>query len=574
MSTSPETDFDLDLHLLPSWAQKPADQNRYANFKGEPESREGRGDRRDRPPRRHDQGGRGPAPQGQQQQRGPRPQGGGQFRPGGRGDDRRPGGGGRGDQRGGRGPERPSAPPLPLPEITASFVPDDKGVDSLARQIKMTGRAYPLFDIAQMVLAKPERHTVTYAVKKKQDGTVIQPLFVCALDDTLWLSEEEAVDHVLNKHFGTFYQAEKTQIEPPKGVYTFVAQCGLSGIILGPPNYHDYQVRLHKLHAERFSRMPFDYYKSKVKIVRDEAVVKKWQEDQSWKTEYSCLNVPEPLRLPNREEVEKHFRQVHLSNIIKQVESHQLSGTSARSLRSPGLTRLTRHIWEEQKRFPLQVATVLSQQFASRGLQFFKVNKTVTHVAVARPHYLDLDLTPVSEGIRNIVNYISGHPKCTRKQLVESLVPAAAKRAAQPAPAPAAPASETPAVEGQAAPAPAAPAPQEENLPEVTAVISDLHWLIHQGHVIEFANGILETAKKPAPKPVKPEPQPKAAEASAAPAAASETAPASASEGVAQPEASVSSTPAAPETAAQSTPENAPAAPMSEPSPAPNQEQA
>ena len=29
------------------------------------------------------------------------------------------------------------------------------------------------------------------------------------------------------------------------------------------------------------------------------------------------------------------------------------------------------------------------------GLQFFKVNKTVTHVSVARPHYLDMEATPV-----------------------------------------------------------------------------------------------------------------------------------------------------------------------------------
>jgi hypothetical protein len=562
MSTSPETDFDLDLHFLPSWAQKPADQNRYANFHGEPERREGRGDRRDRPQRRPDQGGRGPAPQGQPQ-RGARPPF-GQARPGGRSDDRRQGGGGRGDQRGaGRGPERPAAPPLPLPEVNAVIVPDDKGVDSLTRQIKMTGRAYPLFDIAQMVLAKPERHGITYSVKKKQDGTVAQPLFLCALDDTLWLSEDEAVEHVLSRHFGTFYQAEKTQIEPPKGVYTFVAQCGMSGIILGPPNYHDYQIRLHKLHAERFSRMPFDFYKSKVKIVRDEAIVKKWQEDQSWKTEFVGLNVPEPLKLANREEVEKHFRQVHLSNIIKQVETYQLSGTAARSLRSPGLSRLTRHVWEEQKRFPLQVATVLSQQFASRGLQFFKVNKTVTHVAAARPHHLDLELTPVSEGIRKIVSFISGHPKCTRKHLVETLVPgAAAAAAAAQAPAPTAAASgENSSAEGQPAPA---PAPLAEVSPEITAIISDLHWLIHQGHVIEFANGVLETAKKPVPKPPKPEPQPKA---TAAPVAAQ------ASEGVAQPEALVSSAPtAAPVTQAPS--ENAPLVPASDTPPAPAQEQA
>jgi hypothetical protein len=44
--------------------------------------------------------------------------------------------------------------------------------------------------------------------------------------------------------------------------------------------------------------------------------------------------------------------------------------------------------------------------------------------------------------------------------------------------------------------------------PEQTAVIADLHWLIHQGHVIEFANGRLETARKPKPRPPKPETPP------------------------------------------------------------------
>jgi hypothetical protein len=39
---------------------------------------------------------------------------------------------------------------------------------------------------------------------------------------------------------------------------------------------------------------------------------------------------------------------------------------------------------------------------------------------------------------------------------------------------------------------------------EQTAVIADLHWLIHQGHVLEFADGRMETAKKPVPKPPKP----------------------------------------------------------------------
>ena len=514
MSTLPENELDLDKLFLPAWAQGAAANKQYANY----EAREERPDRRggDRP----GQGGGRPQPRRDQN----RPAGGG--RPGGSGgpggDGGRPGFGGpsaggprrEGDRnrsgggQGGRPPrfdqrdqrsERPrqEAPAQP-PELNTSFTPEEKGVESLARQIKMSGRAYPLFDIARLILEKPERHAITFSVKKKADGQVAQALFLCALDETLWLSENDAVAHVLRKHFGTFYLADRTATEPPKGTYTFVAQCGLSGAILGPPNHHDYQNQLHKLHTARFSRMPFDVFKSNVKIVRDEEVVKKWVEEQSWKTEFVCLNVPEALRLPNRDEVEKHFRAVHKETIIKSVESHTLNGKVASEAKSQEMIRFTRYIWEDQRRFPLQIATTLSQQFARQGLQFFKVNKTVTHVSVARPSFLDLATTPVSETITRIVEFINATPKCTRRKLFEALAPTPAPAAKTAAPA----ATETAPTATEATPTPVAP-PAPEPSAEQTAVNADLHWLIHQGHVIEFANGVLETAKKPLPKPVK-----------------------------------------------------------------------
>jgi hypothetical protein len=264
----------------------------------------------------------------------------------------------------------------------------------------------------------------------------------------------------------------------------------LSGVILGPPNHHDYQNQLRKLHAERFSRMPFDVFKSRVKIVKDEAVVKKWVEEQSFKTEYTVLNVPEPLKLPSIEEVEKHFRAVHKDTIIKSVESHSVAGVPSRSLRSRELQSLVRNDWERQGYFPIQLATKLSQMFAGHGLQFFKVNKTVTHVGVARPQFLDLETTPVSESIKSIIGFINTNPKCTRRKMIEALAPSPSVIEVKPA-------------EQKSA----------EPTPEQNALIADLHWLIHQGHVIEFANGVLETAKRPLPKP---EPKRPAAPAQAA----------------------------------------------------------
>ena len=493
----PDADLDLESIFLPAWARSP-EQNRYAHFEGE--RAPSRDDRRGGRPfmRRHD----GPRRDGPSRE--------GQRRPGAQGPQDRPGDRQGRDRRGAdrRGGDRRGGPPPPPPlELNIAYVPEEKGVDSLTRQIRMTGRAYPLFDIAQLILSKPERYTVTVSTKKKADGGVAQPLFLCAIDDTLWLSEDEAVEWALQKHFDLFYQADKTKIDPPKGTYTFVAQCGMSGVVLGPPNYHDYQNRLRKLHQDRFSRMPFEAYKSRVKIVRDEAVVKQWLEDLSWKIEYVALNMPEPVRLASREEVEKHFRETHLPNIIKSVETHRLNGAAARNIRSPALSRVVRYGLEDQRRFPLQVATVLSQQFASRGLQFFKVNKTVTHVSVSRPHHLDLEAVPVSEGIRKIVDYITAHPRCTRRDVIECLAPS-------PAPAPPAapvppPSTEGTPAEGPAAAAPVAP-PAPEPTPQQTAIIADLHWLIHQGHVIEFATGHLETAKKPVVKPPKPAPTPAA----------------------------------------------------------------
>ena len=202
--------------------------------------------------------------------------------------------------------------------------------------------------------------------------------------------------------------------------------------------------------------MPFDVFKSRVKIVKDEEVVKKWVEEQSFKTEYTVLNVPEPLKLPSLEEVEKHFRTVHKDTIIKSVESHTVAGVPSRSLRCRELQRLVRNDWDGQCYFPIQLATRLSQMFAGHGLQFFKVNKTVTHVGVARPLFLDLETTPVSDGIKRIVQFINTNPKCTRKKLIEALAPTPKPAAsASETPAPAAPAAEA---QGASTPTPNEPA--------------------------------------------------------------------------------------------------------------------
>jgi hypothetical protein len=237
----------------------------------------------------------------------------------------------------------------------------------------------------------------------------------------------------------------------------------------------------------------------KIRIVKDEEVVKKWIEEQSWRTEYTALNVPEPVRLITREEVIQHFRQTHLPNIIQQVESYTISGDASRNIPCQPLQRLVRKHWEEQKRFPMRVAIFLSQKFAEQGLQFFKWDGKITYVAISRPHYLDLEVMPVSENVKRIIEYVRTHPGCNVNQLLESLSPS----------------------QKQIIPITPENKPQEgqrkhslllrqlrnrrrpKNIHRTSSLDCRYSLAYHQGHIIEFYNGKMYVAKKPRPRPVK-----------------------------------------------------------------------
>ncbi|HTH47159.1 MAG TPA: hypothetical protein VMB21_06585 [Candidatus Limnocylindria bacterium] len=539
MSEPSELSLDLEKAFLPAWAQQPSDAARYAKYEGTEGAGERRGPRSfgDRPPRRDGPGGPGGrpgfggprpgGPGGRPGFGGPRPGGPGGRpgfggpRPGGPGGPRPGGPGGPsgegtglkwdpnaapGQQRGPRRNDRRDFEPEPLIPVDVELRPEAAGVNSLGRQIKLSGRAYPLLEVAGLVIQKPDRYEITFRTMKGKDGKVLQPLFVCSLDDSVWLSEAEAAQHVLKGHFDTFYQTEKLPCDPPKGVWTLVAQ--FDEVILGPPNYHGYQEKLREVHAQRARGLPFEVFKSRVRIVKDEAIVKQWIDGQSSRLEYTAINVPEALKFGTLAEVEAHFRATHLVNVVKSVDSWRLNREQAGPRLPEPLHRVLRVTLERERKFPIRTMTALSAAFAGAGLQFFKRDKTIVHVAIARPHYLDLETSYVSNNVRRIIEFIDANANATRKKLVEALAPTPEAPAAAPAPVVEAVAPSTePAAEGAPAAeaAPAAPASPRAT-PEQQAVLTDLHWLVHQGHVIEFANGKLETAKKPL---VKPEPAPK-----------------------------------------------------------------
>lgn len=372
--------------------------------------------------------------------------------------------------------------------------PDDAGFDAVAKQIKMTGRSYPIFDLARLVLGGPERYHARFTLKPE---TTQVELVECRADGSVWLSKNEALRHVRqSKLFDEYYKREEVEVDPPKGNFSVVAVCGLSGALLGPPNFHSYQKNIADLHQRKFSRMHIDGYKRRIEMVRDEETIEKWKNSLTKETHYTHLKVPEGEEakvFKSFAEAERHFNETHGDEVFVSVKEVTIPGTISPKKISGALHHMMTRAAERQTRFPMPMVKNVSPMLEKAGLRFFKLGKKETYVARSRPRAMSAK-TEVSPRIRSILQYIRDNEKQDLHKLVTALVPNASTQ------------------EGK------------EPTPEEIEFLKDLRWLIREGFVIEFSNGELRLG---APKgPLPPVSKTKAQEAVAKPVVVASSAPA------------------------------------------------
>ncbi|SRR5581483_4795163 len=430
---------DLDLKMMPDWLKEAPAKNPYADYEvREERPRRDFGERprppRDRKPKSHDE------------KRGPKREHGRDFK--------KPHGAHKPPQ---KETPRPQQPREPAP-VRIEFFPEMIFVNSVAKQVKSTNRAYPLFDLARMFLEKPERHRVR--VSAADEKTVF---FRLGDDGPVAMDRATLEKSAFNEMAAEFYTVETTQREPLKGNFTNVARCKLTGTLLGPTNYHGYQPALRKLYEERFSRrMPFPEFQREIEVVTDPAVVDAWKEEARSVTVYKTLKEPEQLTL-DANEAEQHFRKTYLDSLIRTGTSFDLAGETSRHLPDRRIASAVREAWENQRGFPGQMLYHLRQQLTNLGLHVFKHHKRMQFVSAVRPEpFTDKNF---SANIAEILRVISANPKCTRADLTKEIL--GAKES-------------------------------DPDLPKLkTALAADLHWLIDAGRVIEFQDGRLALPLEP-----------------------------------------------------------------------------
>ena len=88
-------------------------------------------------------------------------------------------------------------------------------------------------------------------------------------------------------YLDTFFTRADVEIDPPKGNYLVINRCGVTGELLGPPNYHRYNQLVQQHFAAKVSRMPFEAFRARIETVRDPEVVNQWLEKMKKVTRFT-----------------------------------------------------------------------------------------------------------------------------------------------------------------------------------------------------------------------------------------------------------------------------------------------
>ena len=424
--TDPLNSLLSSFALGPAWARAAGDKTEQRSpkaFSG------GGGD--ERPPRRDDR------------DRGPRAGGGG-SRDGG---ERRPFQGRNNYE------ERRSGPPQNLeapPEegVRTTVAPDAQAVHLIGKEVHQVARVYPLFDVAKILLAEKSRVRAIFEAPAPH-----APLITGKLEESVFLSREEAIRHLWNSDLrNELIEEETVDIEPPTGNFQAIARCGISGEWLGPVNFHSYQTNLRRLHRERFAKMPFELYASKVRTERGEEAVNAWLETMKKKVRWRIKGEDDDAWIDDRAAAERAVAERCFDKAFEETRLADVSGAISAKNLSPSLLTSLKIAGSHARKHPAILIPAVCRAVEAEHLPVFK-RQGKLHTGPARPHPLPANAI-LAERPNIMVTWIRENSPAKLEGLWKSVLP-----------------------EGSTAP------PAE--------YAADLFWLLHQGHILLYTDDTL-----------------------------------------------------------------------------------
>jgi len=337
--------------------------------------------------------------------------------------------------------------PKPL-DAEIKILPATKALGTILRKLQQDFHAYRLKDIAYFFLDNPSS-VLLKITPRVADGAAPQPFHQCKACGFASTSEEEVAEHILSAHLGDYYDAKEIEREPPKGNFNCVAKCGLSGVLLGPPNIHEFNGVVREMIRTRYPNMSEEQYRARIEMVRDPEAIDEWRKSAVKKTVFVAKGAGEDAPQLTREQAEAEFRRSIMPSLTDTPKNLMITADVA--LKSPvkPLVWAVRDALEAERRAPYNMCFALRGAFHHRKLKFFRVNDARGPEFVTSSDLKEFDTAHAIPELAKLATFIAEHPCSPRVDLVKD---------------------------------------KEDE--------KHLVWLVSTGHVVAFTNGVYSAVEK------------------------------------------------------------------------------
>ena len=354
--------------------------------------------------------------------------------------------------------------PKPL-DVEVKVLPETKALGTIIRKLQSDAHAYKLKDLAYFFLDNPSSVLLKITPKAKQGGEgretgdarreVFYQCKACGFAST---KEEDVIEHVVSAHLADYYDSKEIEVEPPKGNFNCVAKCGLSGVLLGPPNIHEFNAVVKEMIRTKYPDMSEVQYRSHIEMVRDADTIEEWRKSATKKTMFFAKssgdkNVAAPTDEPiplTREQAEGEFKRNVLPSMLDTPKNLMITAEVAMKSPVKPLQWAANDALQAERRAPYNMCFALRGAFHHRKLKFFRANEAHGQEFVTNVEYKEFDAAHAIPELAQAAKFVAEHPCCDKSEFPQDI-------------------------------------PDFEK---------HIEWLVTTGHVVAFTNGVFSAVEK------------------------------------------------------------------------------
>ncbi|MDR2396289.1 MAG: hypothetical protein LBD69_00265 [Puniceicoccales bacterium] len=286
--------------------------------------------------------------------------------------------------------------------IDINLRPEESALKVLINTLRSSCKTYQLFPLIHLFLEKEDRF---FIVLNGRQSSSFKGFYVVS-KKIPFLSMEGALDYVVHQNWAQYFKEECVVLEKPKGNFQSVNRCGITGALLGPPNYHLYADLLREHYEGNLKgRCAYESFLSQIKNERTAEVVEAWLTCMTQGRRFRLLADPEVCFM-SKEAAKKYLLENSDLNLTKKVFRVKLTVSDVGKIVDFDLRKMIEKFLNDEKKLPVKTANFFRGRLHYAGFHIYKKGRNGISYVCAIKRKIRNTTTQFSESVSKLIEVI------------------------------------------------------------------------------------------------------------------------------------------------------------------------